>query len=85
MYKGTFDTDDILTKIGKYLNGLDNIVSNANVNANDTMPMQEEEEEVLHCREPMYGHFVLVINRMLGDSSNDDMLMSLIAPDSNTN
>ena len=67
---------EILYKINEYLNGLDNIIMDDG---------EEEEEEELReepfCNSPNYGHFVVVINKMMGDASDDQLYTELMTPE----
>ena len=56
--EGSMQTVDILYDIDEYLNGLDNIV------------MDNEVGEKM-CETPNYGHFVVVINKMMGDATDE--------------
>ena len=67
-------TTDILYKIDDYLNGLDNIIMDDG---------GEEKAEAKMCNSPNYGHFVVVINKMMGNASDEDLLIELMSPEPN--
>ena len=60
-------TNEILLKIQEYLNGLDNILSD-NKNGGDGV----------FCELPEYGHFVIVINKMQGSTTDPDLAKELL-------
>ena len=64
---------EILYKINEYLNGLDNII----------MYAREEEElrEEAFCNFPNYGHFLVVINKMMGEASDEELYIELMTPE----
>ena len=66
--EGSMQTVDILYDIDEYLNGLDNIV------------MDNEVGEKM-CESPNYGHFVVVINKMMGDATDEQLLLELMTPE----
>ena len=71
VYAGTFDTAEILYKIDDYLNGLQNIV------LEDEIHVREQK----HCASPHYGYFIVVINKMVGNTPDEDMLNNLMTPE----
>ena len=75
VYAGTFDTSEILYKIDDYLNGLQNIVL-------------EDEIQVsgqAHCENPHYGYFIVIINKMVGNTPDEKMLENLMTPEPDHN
>ena len=54
---------ELLNDIKKYLNGLDNIPMDDSKRGNAAKP---------------FGHFVIVINRMMGDASDEDLYTELL-------
>ena len=62
-------TVDILEDINEYLNGLDNIIMDDGKKA---------AAEPKYCDSPNYGHFVVVINKMMGDATDEDLLLELM-------
>jgi len=61
-------TAKILLDIDEYLTGLDNIV------------MEENKKEVF-CSSPSYGHFIVVINKMMGSTPDDLLQRELMEPE----
>ena len=61
-------TVEILYKIDEYLNGLNNIV------------MEDDVSDKM-CESPNYGHFVVVINKMMGDASDEQLYLELMTPE----
>ena len=61
-------TVEILYKIDEYLNGLDNIIM-------DDGDDKSREETI--CTSPNYGHFVVVINKMMGTTSDQQLYNEL--------
>ena len=68
VYAGTLDSAKILKEINYYLNGLDNIV------------LQEDSrlDETQHCVSSLYGNFIIVMNKMVGNTSDEEMLRNLM-------
>ena len=62
-------TAKILEEIQKYLHGLDNIV------------MEEDKIRGGFCSTPSYGHFVVVINKMMGSTPDDLLQRELMEPE----
>jgi len=62
-------TAKILLDIDKYLKGLDNIV------------MEEESRKEVFCSSPSYGHFIVVINKMMGNTPDDLLQRELMEPE----
>lgn len=62
-------TVKILNEIDSYLNGLDNIVMNQTIKAGDI------------CPEPFYGHFVIIINKMMGGATDNQLYAELMSPE----
>ena len=58
--EGSMQTVDILYDIDEYLNGLDNIIM-------DDGDQKKSSEKM--CESPNYGHFVVVINKMMGEAT----------------
>ena len=58
---------EILYKIDEYLNGLDNIIM-------DDGDDKSREETI--CTSPNYGHFFVVINKMMGTASDQQLALS---------
>ena len=54
-------TAKILEDIQDYLNGLDNIVL--------------ESEKSVYCTEKIYGHLIVVINKMMGNTSDAELIL----------
>ena len=73
-------TNKILFEIENYLNGLDNIVMSDASNKAD-----EDEAKgkwgTVYCEEPVYGHFVIVINKMMGGASDVELQKELMEPE----
>ncbi len=69
-------TNKILLDIQKYLNGLDNIV----IGDGSEDPKGEKFREV-YCEEPVYGHFIVIINKMMGGSSDIELQKELMEPE----
>ena len=68
-------TSKILFEIENYLNGLDNIVmSNNNQRKNPTFG-------TVYCEEAVYGHFIVVINKMMGGASDIQLQKELMEPE----
>ena len=61
-------TVEILYDINEYLNGLNNIV------------MDEDSGDQM-CQSPNYGHFVVVINKMMGDATDEELYLALMTPE----
>ena len=76
IYAGTFDTAEILYQINDYLNGLNNIVLQDYAHLNGSKQQ---------CTEQLYGYFIVVINKMVGDTSDEDMLRDLMTPEPDRN
>ena len=62
--EGSMNTVDLLYDIDKYLSGLNNIV------------MENSKKKM--CETPNYGHFVVVINKMMGNASDEELLKELM-------
>ncbi len=58
-------------KIQDYLNGLDNIVQGDG----------EDSTRELFCDHALYGHFVIVINKMMGTSTDPELARELLEPE----
>ena len=65
-------TVKILYEINEYLNGLDNIIMDDGGELKSTGKF---------CDSPNYGHFVIVINKMMGDSSDEQLSLELMTPE----
>ena len=65
-------TAKILEEINKYLLGLDNIVMDDGGSTKET-----------YCSTPAYGHFVVVINKMMGTASDQQLQSELMNPEPN--
>ena len=63
---------DVLNDINDYLNGLDNIIM-------DDGSKKGVREKM--CEKPNYGHFVVTINKMMGDTSDEDLYRELMTPE----
>ena len=64
------DTAEIIKKIGAYLNGLDNIVMGTGGSKNDVF-----------CETPVYGTLIIVINKMMGTATDEELLQALMTPE----
>ena len=62
-------TAKILLDIDKYLKGLDNIV------------MEDKINKEVYCSSPAYGHFTVVINKMMGNSDDEQLQRELMSPE----
>ena len=62
MGTGNVQTVKILDDIRSYLNGLDNIILVQNEN--------QDNSDIKYCSEKLYGHLIIVINKMLGNDSD---------------
>ena len=62
----------VLYEISRYLNGLDNI-------ALDTKTEGLREDVI--CEKPVYGHFIVVINKMMGQASDAQLAQELLTPE----
>ena len=67
-------TNRILNDIEGYLNGLENIVMGNNTDRSQSGGMT-------FCEQPIYGHFVIVINKMMGSSLDEELQLELMAPE----
>ena len=65
-------TVKILKDVEDYLNGLDNIVL-----ADD----HKNKGPTVYCKEKVYGHFVIVINKMMGGSTDLELQKELMEPE----
>ena len=63
-------TAKILEEINKYLQGLNNIVMDEGTNLKEN-----------YCSHPAYGHFVVVINKMMGTATDEQLQIELMAPE----
>ena len=54
------------------MNGLDNIIMD---DGNDAAVKEKM------CDSPNYGHFVVVINKMMGDATDDQLFVELMTPE----
>lgn len=61
-------TVQVLSEISSYLQGLDGIV----LNGGSTTGAGES------CSSPMYGHFIVVINKMMGSSTDEQLTTELL-------
>ena len=64
----------VLYEISKYLKGLDNIAFEDNMARDD-----------MYCTKPVYGHFLVVINKMMGTASDQQLAQELMTPEPNHN
>lgn len=72
---GSLDTNDMLEEIDEYLHGLENIVMDES--GNHTSGLQ--------CNEPEYGHFLIVINKMMGNATDAQLFRELMWMESGAN
>ena len=63
---------DVLNDINDYLNGLDNIIMDGGSKNGVREKM---------CDKPNYGHFVVTINKMMGDASDEELFKELMTPE----
>ena len=61
----------VLYEIQDYLNGLDNIAFNK---------MMSKDEDTF-CEQALYGNFIVVINKMMGDASDERLQLELLTPE----
>jgi len=62
-------TVEILEDINEYLNGLDNIIMDDGARTSSGYQF---------CDSPNYGHFIVVINKMMGDASDEQLQLELM-------
>ncbi len=71
-------TNKILLDIQSYLNGLDNIVM---ADDDETEKNKNPRAPEVFCEEPVYGHFIVVINKMMGGASDIELQKELMEPE----
>jgi len=64
--EGTLQTAGILHDIGKYLDGLDQIIMGGGKTSGTT------------CKDPKFGHFAIVLNKMLGSASDESLFAEIM-------
>ncbi len=67
-------TNEVLLKIKDYLRGLDLIINARN----------EDSKGQVFCDIPSYGHFIIVINKMIGSSTDIELTRELLEPEPGT-
>ena len=68
--EGKLETADVLEDINDYLNGLDNIIMDSASQRTDTI-----------CEQPRYGHFFVVINKLMDDTPDEELYHELMTPE----
>merc|ERR1719295_1840802 len=63
--EGTLQTAGILHDIGKYLDGLDQIIMGGKTSGTT-------------CKDPKFGHFAIVLNKMLGSASDESLFAEIM-------
>ena len=66
-------TVKILEDLARYLNGLDNIVME-----------DHRESKDAYCDKPVYGQLIVVINKMMGTASDEQLYKELMEPEPGT-
>jgi hypothetical protein len=62
-------------EVQNYLNGLDNIVMG------DGHSTETNNHGNTYCQGPLYGQFIIVINKMMGGSPDIDLQKELMEPE----
>ncbi len=67
----------MLKDLGVYLNGLDNIVMGAGSGDDQSVTLQTDASI---CHKPIYGHLIIALNKMMGDSPDHELEQELMTP-----
>ena len=73
MSEGSLTTNQLLMAIQEYLNGLDNIIMP------DKLVTSTGGNQF--CESPPYGHFVVVVNKMMGSDPDEKLQEELMNPE----
>ena len=73
MSEGSLTTNQLLMAIQEYLNGLDNIIMP------DKLGTSTGGNQF--CESPPYGHFVVVVNKMMGSDPDEKLQEELMNPE----
>jgi len=68
IHAGSVQTDQILENLNRYMDGLDQIIFDD----------QNKQNTKTHCQTPRFGHIVIVINKMMGDKSDEQLFMEIM-------